>query len=426
MAYTIERPSPCRVVVNGAIAPAQVQEERAHILASVMRRAVVPGFRRGKAPRAMVERRYADDIRQEIEEHVLRHTWQEVREAEKLRPATPFGVREVTWKDDGSLELSGEFEVYPEVELPTLDGFVPPPFDLAPAAEEIDRALEALRDRQATWEPLEDAAAEDGMLVEAEVWGSFPGGEREPFHDERSLFVLGAGEVFPELEAAVRGLKPGEEGSAEREVHEGEGESHHHLQVSYRVAVKSVRRKRLPELDDDLATSLGLEGGMAALRERVEADLRQQKLRARLEQWREALLVHLAQGRALDLPETPVDEETRKEVLDFAHSLAQRGIDPEKAALDWNKVREELRSRVETRMRAELLLDALANALELTVSDAEVNREVQRQAARMGVPFAELRGNLSKSGGLGRVAAIMRREKAVEQALRPFGEPAGA
>ncbi|MGV8041722.1 MAG: trigger factor [Thermoanaerobaculaceae bacterium] len=426
MAYTIERPSPCRVVVNGTIAPAQVQEERAHILAAVMRKAVVPGFRRGKAPRAMVERRYADDIRQEIEEHVLRHTWQEVRESEKLRPATPFGVREVTWKDDGSLELSGEFEVYPEVELPTLDGFVPPPFDLAPATEEIDRALEALRDRQATWEPLETAAAEDGMLVEAEVWGSFPGGEREPFHDERSLFVLGGGEVFPELEAAVRGHTPGEEVSAEREVHEGEGESHRHVVVSYRVAIKSVRRKRLPELDDDLATSLGLEGGLAALRERVEADLRLQKLRARHEQWREALLVHLAQGRVLDLPETPVDEDTRKEVLDFAHSLAQRGIDPEKAALDWDKVREEMRARVGTRMRAELLLDALAAAQGLTVSDAEVNREVQRQAARMGVPFAELRGNLSKSGGLGRVAAIMRREKAVEQALRPFGEPEGA
>jgi len=115
MAYTIERPSPCRVVVNSTIAPDQVREERAHILATVMRKAVVPGFRRGKAPRTMVERRYADDIRQETEEHLLRQTWQAVRESEKLRPATPFGVREVTWKDDGSLEFSGEFEVYPEV-----------------------------------------------------------------------------------------------------------------------------------------------------------------------------------------------------------------------------------------------------------------------------------------------------------------------
>lgn len=426
MTYTIERPSPCRVVVNGTVSPAQVQDERDRVLATVTRRAVVPGFRRGKAPRALVERRYAEDIRQEVEENLLRRTWQEVREGEKLRPATPLGVRDVTWKEDGSLALSGEFEVYPEVELPSLEGFVPPPFDLAPAPEEIDRALAALQERQASWEPLEDTAAEDGMLVEAEVWGSFPGGEREPFHDERTLFVLGAGEVFPEIEAAARGRKPGEEASAEREVREGEGESHHHVTVSYRVAIRSVRRKRLPALDDDLAASLGLEGGLDSLRQRVEADLRQQKLRARHERWREALLAYLAQGRALDLPETPVEEDTRKEVLDFAHMLAQRGVDPEKAALDWKRVSEEMRSRVESRLRAELLLDALADAQGLTVSEAEVNREVQRQAARMGVPFAELRGNLSKSGGLGRVAAVMRREKAVEQALWPFIEPAGA
>jgi FKBP-type peptidyl-prolyl cis-trans isomerase (trigger factor) len=77
-------------------------------------------------------------------------------------------------------------------------------------------------------------------------------------------------------------------------------------------------------------------------------------------------------------------------------------------------------------MRAELLLDALADALDVKVGEREVDREVQRQATRMGVPFAEVRGNLLKSGGLDRVAAMMRREKALEQVLRPFLEASGA
>lgn len=426
MAYQIERPSPCRVVVSATVPAAEVQAERERILAVVARRATVPGFRPGKAPRALVERRHAEDIRQEVEEYLLRHTWQAVREGEKLRPATPLGVREVRWQDDGSLDLSGEFEVFPEVTLAGVEGFVPPPFDLAPTAEEVDKALEALLDRQSTWEPLEDTAAGDGMLVEAEVWGSFPGGEREPFHEERSLFVVGAQEVVPEIEAAVVGHKPGEEVTTQRQVTHGEGEDQHQDTVDYRVAIRSVRRKRRPELGDDFAASLGLEGGLAALRERVEADLGQQKQRVRFERWRESLLEHLSGGRLLDLPETPVEEDTRKEIMDFARSLAERGIDPEKASLDWEKVGAELRTRVETRMRAELLLDALADALGVTVGEREVDREVQRQASRMGVPFAEVRGNLLKSGGLGRVAAMMRREKAVEQVLRPHLETPGA
>lgn len=426
MAYTIDRLSPCEVVVNGVVEPERVTRERAQILSVVMRRATVPGFRPGKSPRAMVERRYAEEIRQETEEHLLRQTWQEVRAAEKLRPATPFDIRELAWKEDGSLTFSGQMEVYPEVEIPSLEAFVPPPFDLDPTEEEIDKALVALQERQATWEPIEDGAAEDGMLAEAEVWGTFPNGEREPFHEERSLFVLGAGEVFPEIEAAVRGRKAGDEVATERELHEGEGEEHTHLTVEYRVLVKSLRRKRLPQIDDDLATSLGLEGGLVALRERVGVDLGNQKLRARHDRWRGALLEHLAQGQVLSLPETPVDEETRKDLLEFVHNLAQRGIDPDKAALDWERVRAEMRSRAEARMRHELLLDALAERDEITVSEREVNRELERQAVRMGVPFAELKGNLSKSGGLERATAIMRREKAVELALRPFGEAAGA
>lgn len=426
MAYTIDRLSPCEVVVNGVVEPERAARERAQILSAVMRKATVPGFRPGKAPRAMVERRYADEIRQETEESLLRQTWKEMREAEKIRPATPFDLRELAWQEDGSLTFSGQMEVYPEVEIPALDSFVPPPFDLDPTDEEIDKALVALQERQATWEPLEDGAAEDGMLVEAEVWGSFPDGGREPFHDERSLFVLGAGEVFPEIEAAVRGRTIGDEVATDRELHEGQGEEHTHIRVTYRVLIKSLRRKRLPEIDDDLATSLGLEGGMPALRERVGVDLRNQKLRVRRDRWREALVEHLAQGKVLPLPEMPVDEETRKEMLDFIQTLAQRGIDPDKAALDWKRVQAEMRSRVEKRMREELLLDAVVERDEVTVSEREVSRELERQAARMGVPFAELKGNLSRSGGLERATAIMRREKAVDLALRPFAEATGA
>jgi trigger factor len=192
------------------------------------------------------------------------------------------------------------------------------------------------------------------------------------------------------------------------------------------VRIKSLRRKRLPEVDDGFAKSVGVEEGVETLRARLRERLRAQKADRRRDAWREALIAHLAGGKVLDLPEGPVREETRRELVEFAQSLAGRGIDPERAKVDWEKLEKEVRSRVEHRLRGETLLDALAEKLGGEVSDADVDHEVEHQAARIGVPFAELRGNLAKSGGLERVGEVLRRERAVDEVLGRFVEESGA
>jgi trigger factor len=202
----------------------------------------------------------------------------------------------------------------------------------------------------------------------------------------------------------------GPEGGAEREG----------KRIAYRIILKSLRRKRLPDVDDTFATSLGLEGGVAALQEKVVEGITHQKREHRRELWRDALVGYLANHKSLELPESVVTEDTRKEMVDFARTLALRGIDPEKQQVDWGKLEPEMRQRVEKRLRAELLLDALADSLGISVAAGEIDQEVERQARRLKIPFAELRGNLGKSGGLDRVGAIIRREKAADQVLGPF------
>jgi trigger factor len=283
-----------------------------------------------------------------------------------------------------------------------------------------------LQERQAVWEPVEGEPAAEAMLVEAEVHGEFPEGGGEPFHEERSLFQLGQDEVYPEIEGAVHGHGVGEEVTAERTIGEEGGEERRGTRTSYRVRIKSLRRKRLPEVDDGFAKSVGVEEGVETLRARLRERLRAQKADRRRDAWREALIAHLSGGKVLDLPEGPVREETRRELVEFAQSLAGRGIDPERAKVDWEKLEKEVRSRVEHRLRGETLLDALAEKLGGEVSDADVDHEVEHQAAHIGVPFAELRGNLAKSGGLERVGAVLRRERAVDEVLGRFVEKSGA
>ncbi len=420
MGYEIERATPCRVVLTATVAADEVRTEREHVIADWARAARIDGFRKGKAPRALVERRFADSIREDLEEHLTRRVWDQARREEKLRPASPLGIRESQWLESGEYRLTAEFEVYPTVTLPALDGFAPPPFELAPTDDELSGALEQLRERQAAWDPVEGEAAQEGMLVEAEVHGEFPDGDGEPFHEERSLFQLGRDEVYPEIDAAVRGRAVGDEVAAGRVIGDEGGEQRKGKRVAYRVRIKSLRRKRLPDVDDGFAASLGVEGGVAALRDRVRERVRAGKAERRREVWRDALVAFLADGKQVDLPEGVVRDDTRKEVVEFAQALAQRGINPDEAKIEWDKLEQEMNGRVQKRLRAELLLDALAEMLAVAVSPADVDHEVEHQARRIGVPFAELRGNLAKGGGLDRVAGVLRRERAVDAALERF------
>ena len=420
MSYEIERTGACRVALSATIPAAEVTSEREHVVKEFLRRARIDGFRPGKAPRSVVERRFAAEIKDDLQEHLFRHTWDDVRREAKLRPAGPFEVKKAEWRDDGSFALGGEFDVYPEVTLTPVDGFVPPPFELAPTPEEIDRALGELRERQAAWEPVEGDAVAEGMLVETEVHGEFPDGGGEPFHDERSLFQVGRGEVFPEIEAAVTGRRVGDEVTAERILGEEAGAEKHGRKVAYRVLVKSLRRKRLPEADDAFAQSLGVADGIDKLRATIALRVGFDKVRARRDLWRDALVRHLGGERPLELPEQLVREETRDDVIKFADSLQRRGLDLEKAGIDWSQVEQDMRKRVETRLRAELVLDSLADERGVAIDDATVDHEVERQAQQLGVPFAELKGNLAKRDGLERLRAILRRERVVDDVLRPY------
>jgi trigger factor len=420
MSYELERSAPCRIVVNAAVSAEDVAREREHIVSDWVRAARIDGFRKGKAPRQLVERRFAEGIRKDLEEHLARHTWDEVQQGEKLRPASAFGVRESELLADGGFRLKGEFDIFPEITLPPLEGLAPPPFELEPPEEEIAEAMAQLRERQAEWEPAEAEPAAHGMLVEAEVHGEFPDGDGEPFHEDRSLFEIGRGEVYPEIEAAVTGHAAGEEVALERTA----GEEGKAKRIAYRVRIRSLRRKRLPELDDAFARSVGVEAGVEALRVKMHDRLREARGERRYESWRDALVRHLAGDAPLPLPERLVDDETREEVVKFARSLVQRGVDPERAEIDWKRVELDMRGRVEERLRGELVLDALAEHLGITVAPADVDQEVEKEARRIGAPFAELRGNLAKSGGLERIGAILRRRRAVEAALQPHEKEA--
>ncbi len=416
MTYEIERPSPCLVRLKAAIPAAEAERVRRQVTREFAESTALPGFRRGKAPMPLVAKRFAQEIKSETEERLLRAVWDEAVATEKLQVAGPLGVVEARWQDGGGFAFTGEFEVYPQVTLPPVSGFAPPEFAIEPSEEEVEAFLKGLAERQASWQGVEEGRAEDGMLVEAEVEGEFPQGGGDPFREELAVFRLGSGEVYPEIEEAVRGLGIGGEAVARRDVtRQGEEGT---VPVEYKLRIKGLRRKVVPDVDDALAAQMGVEGGLEGLRKKAREVLRQAKKRERFKALREALVKYLGGEQPLPLPKRVVEEETRKAAVRYAESLHRQGVNVEE--LNWQELAPKLEASVAERLREELLLDHLANQLGVAVSDEDVDAVVRREARERGVPFAELKGNLAKSGGLAKIRGILRRERAVAQVLEPL------
>jgi trigger factor len=185
-------------------------------------------------------------------------------------------------------------------------------------------------------------------------------------------------------------------------------------EVEYAVDVKGLRRKVLPDLDDEFAKDLGDLGSLEQLRERVREDLQREAERSQEREIRDDLLRQLAARVAFDVPETLVGREVDRRTEEFVRRLMDQGVDPLKAGIDWDAFRSGQREAAAHAVRAVLVLDDVARREGLQPGDEDVDREVARLAGASGRSPAAVRKRLEEDGGLSRVAAALRRDKTVE------------
>jgi trigger factor len=183
------------------------------------------------------------------------------------------------------------------------------------------------------------------------------------------------------------------------------------------VTVKDIRHKVVPELDDEFAKDLGEFDSLAGLRDRVRTDMQAEAEEASQRQVRNHLLKALSERVTFDLPASLVEREIDRRLEEFARQLMQQNVDPRQAGIDWAQFRESQRETARAAVASALVLDEIARREALTVQDADVDKEIEKFAERAGRTPAALRAQLEKEGGLPRLSAGLRREKAVDLAL---------
>jgi trigger factor len=380
------------------------------------KQARLPGFRPGKVPSTIIKQRFREQIHHDVMHDLIPRAVEEALQERGIEPVTTPDIKDVSLREGEPLKFTAAVETVPPFDPGDLSTITLRQPLSAVGDDAVQGTLERLRERAAKYEAVEGRPIGDGDTAVLEIDRTDPDGKVD-HHDNVSVELGSAGNP-PDFDQHLIGLGPGDEKTFV--IHFPDDYTVQEMaktDVTYKVKVQEVRRKVLPELDDEFAKDVGDFESLAALRDRVRTDMQAEAEHHAKQHVRNDLLKQLAQRVTFELPSSLVDREIDRRVEEFARRLMEQNVDPRKAGIDWAQFREAQREPARSAVASALVLDELTRRENLTVSPEEVDTEVEQFAARSGRTPAAVRAQLEKEGGLARLASGLRREKAVDFAM---------
>jgi len=377
------------------------------------RRARIPGFRPGKAPARVIKQRYKSEILHDVAHDLIAHAVDDALRERGVEAVEPPDIRDVTVEENQPLTFTASFDTVPTFETGDYRTLAVRRPSVEVSEEAVSHALQRLRERAGRFEAVEGRGVEYGDTVTVDLDRKDADGKADTHKDVN--VELGSKANPPGFDEQLLGLEVGATKTftvhypADYAISELAGQD-----VSYHVTVNALKRRVLPELDDEFAKDLGQFDTLDALKARVREDLEHEARHAAERDVRADLMKQLASRVPFEVPPSLVERELDRRIEDFAQRLMQQQIDPREAGIDWNQFRESQRDAAREAVAGALYLDEVARRERLEVTAAEIDDEVGRYAERTGRTPAAVRAALEKEGGLSRVSTGLRREKSID------------
>ena len=380
------------------------------------RQARLPGFRPGKVPSNIIKQRFREQIHHDVMHDLIPRAVEEALQERGIEPVATPDIKDVSLSEGQPLKFTAAIETVPPFDPGDLSTISLRQPSSTITEDAVARTLEQLRERAARHESVEGRPVAEGDTVVVDLDRTDPDGKID-HHEGVSVELAAAGNP-PGFDQHLIGVNAGDEKTFVIHFPDDYAvKDMANTDVTYKVAVKEIRRKVLPELDDEFAKDVGDFESLAALRDRVQADMQADAERHAKQHVRGDLLKQLGQRIAFELPSSLVDREVDRRLEEFVRRLMDQNVDPRKAGIDWSQFREAQREPARDAVASALVLDEIARRENLTVTAEDVDKEVQQYAERSGRTPAALRAQLEKEGGLARLTAGLRREKAVDFAM---------
>ena len=385
------------------------------VVRSYQKYARIPGFRPGKTPESVIRRRFATEIRKEVIDGLLPERFNKSVSELGIRPVGQPQVTELTVDDGQPLHVKAVFEYVPSFSIEGYQSVTVEKLPVEITEDEFQHEIAELRESRATIEPVdEDRALVDGDWAQISYSGQVVGEQdAEPVAGQDALVEIGGKDTVEAFSTVLRGAKPGQELKAEviypAEYPEAKlaGKT-----VAYDVTVKAIKKRIVPELNDDFAKELGNYETLADLENRIREHISNRKRHSVEAETKDKLFAALSEKFPFPVPESLVQDQIDARLERGLRALAAQGMDPEQMRkLDFARLRTAQRDGAIAEVKTFLLIDRIAEAEGITVSEEEVERELHMAALQSRESVETLRQRLTQDGGLARIREQLKREK---------------
>jgi len=399
----------------------EVKEQFDKTYDAYLRYAKVPGFRPGHVPRGVVKQRFGKDIKDEVLGQLLPHALQHAITDQKLHVVGSPEINDLSFNEGEPLRFKASVEIVPEFELQPYKGIKATKRVARVSEEDVDGFLSELREGGAQLVPVEDRPAADGDYVSTNLVGKYvEPPEEEDLKADDVPIELGAEGVQPEFNEHLRGVQAGD--VREFRVKYPEDFNAKNLAgktLDFTATVVAVRKKELPELDDDFAQEVGNYQTLDDLRQKIREDLEHRAEQQADLRLRDELVEQLVSAYEFPLPDSLIEKQTNERLREFIYYMMRSGISPQTAEqINWEERKGEERIRAVRDVRTAIIIEHIAEAEDIEVSPGEIDLEVARIAAAAREPVDAVRARLTKDGGLASIENRLRYQKALDVVVK--------
>jgi trigger factor len=430
----------CEREISVEIPPETVSGELETFVARYQKMARVPGFRRGKTPASVIRRRFADELKQEVVESLVPKYFREEVQKLGFQPISQPRVTDFHFEQSEPLRFKAVFEILPAIELAPYNDLKSENQLVGVTDEEVESELNSLREHQASYIPVEeDRGLQDGDYAEASLSGTpvekpesglvdpagnpvssgqgqTPAAASQPVQMKDVLVHIGGANTVPEFSENLRGAKAGEERSFQiRYPEDFQDNRLAGKTLDYKVQVKAIKRKQIPELNDELARELGEFKSIDELRTRIREQIEAQKKHDIEHAAKDKLVEELVKRNEFPVPESLLERQVTARLERGFRALAAQGMRADDMRkMDFGRLRNAQRDAALREVKASLILEKIADKENIQTSDEELNTEVERLALQGRQPVEAVRKKLEEEGALERMRERIRNEKTLD------------
>ena len=360
----------------------------------VKNEAKIKGFRRGKVPRHILESTYGQQVRAEVAEKLVQETYFDAVEKEKLDVVAHPEIKSPVFEEDGSFSYEAEVDTRPQFELKQYKGLEIEKEEIAVSDEEIDSEIERMRKETAPLRSVEDRAAQVNDIAIVDFDGFHNGEKLEQVHGENVNIDIGTGRHGEEFENKLVGMKKGEESSLEVDF---DADSPNPVmagkKVEFKINVKDIKERVLPDLDDEFAKDMGDEFvTFDALRTHVSEKILAEKDKALAGDLLDRIMQKLVEANEFEVPSRLVQYEINDYIKQTEESLKRGGLTLESAGINRAEAEERYRETAEKRVRGDFILKKIAEVEDIKVVEEDMNNGFARIAKQYNMTVPEVQG----------------------------------